>query len=114
MRVIFLPWARDRRATRGHGVAAQQMDDGFSGMISLHVDGPAERALRLANHCELFYRATSPGGTESLLEHRHTFEGPGSTAPPDMLRPSIEPENPDDLIADIDQALTRAFQEDDR
>ncbi|KAA2252715.1 PLP-dependent transferase [Solihabitans fulvus] len=92
----------------GHAVAARQMRDGFSGMLSLHVDGPGDLALRVARNCELFLAATSLGGVESLIEHRHTFEGPGSTAPPDMLRLSIGLEDPDDLIADLEQALKRA------
>ncbi len=96
----------------GHVVAAKQMTGGFSGMLSVHVDGDADRALRTANACELFVRATSLGGTESLVEHRFTFEGPGSTAPPDMLRVSVGLESPADLIADLDRALDRAWGHD--
>ena len=96
----------------GHAVASRQMRGGFSGMLSLHVDGPGELALRVARHTELFLSATSLGGVESLIEHRHTFEGPGSTAPPDMLRLSIGLEHPDDLIADLEQALKRAATDD--
>lgn len=96
----------------GHAVAARQMTGGFSGMLSLHVDGPGELALRVATKCKLFLRATSLGGTESLIEHRHTFEGPGSTAPPDMLRLSIGLEDVDDLVEDLEQALDRAAKDD--
>jgi cystathionine gamma-synthase len=91
----------------GHVIASKQMTNGFSGMLSLHVDGPPARALQVANNCELFIRATSLGGTESLIEHRFTFEGPGSTTPPDMLRISIGLESAHDLIADLEQALDR-------
>ncbi|HEV2639834.1 MAG TPA: PLP-dependent aspartate aminotransferase family protein [Actinocrinis sp.] len=94
----------------GHEVAARQMTGGFSGMLSLHVAGEWQRSLRTAQFCELFFRATSLGGTESLIEHRYTFEGPDSTCPKDMLRLSIGLEHPDDLIADLEQALKRAAE----
>ncbi|WP_432003013.1 trans-sulfuration enzyme family protein [Streptomyces sioyaensis] len=96
----------------GHEIAARQMTGGFSGMLSLHVDGPWQQSLRTANHCELFIRATSLGGVESLVEHRYTFEGPDSTSPKDMLRLSIGLESPADLVADLEQALEKAVKED--
>ncbi|MFC0861844.1 trans-sulfuration enzyme family protein [Sphaerimonospora cavernae] len=96
----------------GHEVAARQMTGGFSGMLSLHVAGHWQRSLQVAKYCELFIRATSLGGVESLIEHRYTFEGPGSTSPKDMVRLSIGLEHPDDLIADLEQALERASKDD--
>ncbi|MFE3548525.1 trans-sulfuration enzyme family protein [Streptomyces kronopolitis] len=96
----------------GHETAARQMTGGFSGMLSLHVDGAWQRSLRAANHCELFIRATSLGSVESLIEHRYTFEGPDSTSPKDMLRLSIGLESPADLVADLEQALEKAVKED--
>lgn len=91
----------------GHDLAARQMDGGFGGMLSLRVDGDAKRALQVALNCQLFVRATSLGGVESLIEHRATIEGPNSPIPPDLLRLSIGIEHPDDLIADLTQALDR-------
>ncbi|MBL1106740.1 PLP-dependent transferase [Streptomyces sp. 5-8] len=70
------------------------------------------RSLRVARHCQLFLRAASLGGVESLIEHGHTLEGPGSTAPKDRVRLSIGPESPADLVADLEQALERAAKED--
>ncbi|WP_407555169.1 PLP-dependent aspartate aminotransferase family protein [Streptomyces sp. Pv4-95] len=95
----------------GHEVASRQMTGGYSGMLSLHVAGPWQRSLRAAEHCELFIRATSLGGVESLIEHRYTFEGPDSTSPKDMLRLSIGLESPTDLVADLEQALERAAKD---
>ncbi|MFK0263394.1 trans-sulfuration enzyme family protein [Streptomyces angustmyceticus] len=95
----------------GHEISARQMTGGFSGMLSLHVDGPWQQSLRTANHCRLFIRATSLGGVESLVEHRYTFEGPGSTSPMDMLRLSIGLESPADLVADLEQALEKAAKD---
>jgi cystathionine gamma-synthase len=45
------------------------------------------------------------GGVESLIEHRASIEGPGTTSPEGLLRLSIGLENADDLIEDLDQAL---------
>ncbi|MCT7350774.1 PLP-dependent aspartate aminotransferase family protein [Streptomyces sp. 15-116A] len=95
----------------GHAVAARQMTGGFSGMLSLYVDGPWERSLQTAKNCELFIRATSLGGTESLIEHRFTFEGAGSRAPREMVRLSIGLEHPADLINDLEHALEKAAKE---
>jgi cystathionine gamma-synthase len=42
---------------------------------------------------------------ESLLEHRATVEGPASLAPSNLLRLAVGLESPDDLWADLDDAL---------
>ena len=55
--------------------------------------------------CKLFIRATSLGGTHSLIEHRASIEGPNTRTPQNLLRVSIGLEHADDLIADLDQAL---------
>jgi cystathionine gamma-synthase len=88
----------------GHAVAARQMA-GFGGVLSIRVAGGAEAARTVANSTELFTQATSLGGVESLIEHRASVEGAGSTAPPDLLRLSIGLEHPDDLLADLEQTL---------
>jgi cystathionine gamma-synthase len=61
--------------------------------------------MRLASRVRLFTRATSLGGTESLSEHRASVEAPPARTPEDLLRLSIGLEHPDDLIADLEQAL---------
>ncbi len=91
---------------RGHALAARQMRGGFGGMLSLRVKGGAAAALAVAKACRVFIRATSLGGVESLIEHRYTTEGPTSPIPEDLLRLSIGLETPDDLIADLEQALS--------
>ena len=90
----------------GHAVAARQMDGGFGGMLSLRVKGGAAAALRVAGRCQVFIRATSLGGVESLIEHRYSIEGPDSPVPEDLLRLSIGVENAEDLLADLLQALS--------
>jgi cystathionine gamma-synthase len=59
----------------------------------------------VAARVRLITRATSLGGTETLVEHRASVEGPESRTPPGLLRLSIGLEHPDDLIEDLDQAL---------
>ena len=50
-------------------------------------------------------RQTSLGGTESLLEHRKTVEGPDSPTPDNLIRLSVGLEDTQSLIADLQQAL---------
>jgi len=90
---------------RGHDVAARQMHGGFGGMLSVRLKGGAEAAIATAARVELWKRATSLGGVESLIEHRASVEGAGSPVPPDLLRLSVGIEDPDDLLADLRQAL---------
>ena len=88
----------------GHELAGRQMH-GFGAMVSFEVRGGAAAAVNVAARTQLFTRATSLGGYESLIEHRVTAEGPHSTTPPGLLRCSIGLEHVDDLLADLDQAL---------
>lgn len=99
----------------GHEVAARQRaggpeappdrDPGFGGMLSFQVRGDGPAAMAVTARLRLFTRATSLGGTESLIEHRASVEGPGTTTPENLLRVSIGLEHPDDLIDDLAQAL---------
>jgi cystathionine gamma-synthase len=89
----------------GHDVAARQMS-AFGGMLSFQVRGDRERAMQTAARCELFIRATSLGGAHSLIEHRASVEGPQTKTPQNLLRLSVGLEHPDDLIADLEQALS--------
>jgi len=100
----------------GHEVARAQMAGGFGGMLSLRVKAPAgsgpaggeAAAISVAAHTQIWKRATSLGGTESLVEHRASIEGAGTPAPADLLRLSVGLEHADDLIADLEHALARA------
>jgi len=90
----------------GHEVARRQMRGGFSGMLSIAVRGGEARAIAAAARVDVWKRATSLGGVESLIEHRASVEGAGTPCPPDVLRLSVGLEDPQDLYADLDQALT--------
>src|SRR5438034_7708305 len=97
----------------GHEIAKRQMsirstnaqDKLFGGMLSFQVKGGREAAMSVAERTKIFIRATSLGGVESLIEHRASIEGTGTTSPENLLRLSIGLENADDLIEDLDQAL---------
>jgi cystathionine gamma-synthase len=91
----------------GHAVAARQMG-AFGGMLSFRVRGGRDAAVAAVGRAQLFTRATSLGGVESLIEHRATSEGQASRAPQELIRLSVGLEHPDDLIADLDQALAGA------
>jgi cystathionine gamma-synthase len=90
----------------GHDIAKRQMQGGFGGMVSFLVKGGTKAALALIKKCQVFTKATSLGGVESLIEHRYTVEGKNSPIPPELLRLSVGIELADDLIADLEQALT--------
>jgi cystathionine gamma-synthase len=88
-----------------HALAQRQMDSGFGGLLSLLVQGGADATLAVAGRLRLIARATSLGGTESVIEHRFTIEGTSTGVPPNLLRLSVGIEDSDDLIADLAQAL---------
>ena len=93
---------------------AMELMKGGGGMVSFEVDGSGQDALRVSEAMRLFTLATSLGGVESLVsipvitshamisaEHRQKM---GVTD--QLIRLSVGIENCDDLIADLDQALT--------
>src|SRR5688572_8712753 len=88
----------------GHKIAARQMSM-FSGMLSFEVRGGREAALGVTAKTEIFIRATSLGGVESLIEHRASIKGEDPRTPQGLLRLSVGLEHPDDLIEDLAQAL---------
>jgi cystathionine beta-lyase/cystathionine gamma-synthase len=94
-------------------LAMAQMRGG-GGVVSFEVDGSAEDARRVSEALHLFTLAPSLGGIDSLVsipvltshatvapEHRKQM---GITE--QLIRLSVGIENADDLIADLDQALT--------
>jgi cystathionine beta-lyase/cystathionine gamma-synthase len=114
--------ARDRRVERvyypglpahpDHEVARRQMR-GFGGMVCVDLGGSYERAARFFDRLQVIQRAASLGGVESLCslpvltsQWGHTeSELRQAGVTPGMARLSIGLEDPDDLIADLDQAL---------
>ena len=98
----------------GHAIAARQMHGGFGGMLSIRVRSKnrsvtaEQAAIATAAKVQLWKRATSLGGVESLIEHRASIEGAGTPVPADLLRLSVGLEERDDLTADLEQALAQA------
>ncbi|GAA0782127.1 aminotransferase class V-fold PLP-dependent enzyme [Roseibium denhamense] len=88
-----------------HTLAKSMMTGGFGSLMSIRIKGGRKVAMRTVGALDLFQRATSLGGVESLVEHRQTIEGDASGIPDDLLRLSIGIEHISDLIADLDQAL---------
>ena len=95
----------------GHEVAKRQMHGGFGGMMSIRVRGHGAdangeaAAIGTAANVQLWKRATSLGGVESLIEHRASVEGAGTPAPPNLLRLSVGIEDTGDLIDDLQRAI---------
>jgi len=89
-----------------HEVACRQMTR-FGGMMSVQVGGDRHESIAIAGRLKIFTQATSLGGTESLIEHRASVEGPATRAPENLLRISVGLEHIEDLKEDFDDALRR-------
>ncbi|MGX0630567.1 cystathionine gamma-synthase [Corynebacterium afermentans] len=94
----------------GHDVAAKQMTR-FGGMVSVLFQ-TTEQAKAFCKSTKLFCLAESLGGVESLLEHPATMThvsvaGSALEVPGELVRISVGIEEEADLIADLEQALTR-------
>jgi cystathionine gamma-synthase len=89
----------------GHAIAKTQMTGGFGGMLSVRMHRGRPAAIQAASSMRLWKRATSFGGVESLIEHRSSMEGEGSTCPDDLLRLSVGIEDGEELYDDLDRGL---------
>ena len=94
----------------GHAVASRQMKR-YGGMVSFRVAGGEAAALAVCERTEVFTLAESLGGIESLIEHpgRMTHASVAGTdleVPADLVRLSVGIETADDLLADLDSALS--------
>jgi len=97
----------------GHALAQTQMN-GFGGMLTIQIAGSGEHASQVADRLRLFTLAPSLGGAESLVTQPCTTTHHGLSAEErarrgiadSLLRLSIGLEDPTDLIADLEQALT--------
>jgi cystathionine gamma-lyase len=95
-----------------HALAKAQMS-GFGGMISVEL-GTKERANEVLSRCRVFSLAESLGGVESLISHpasmTHSSVEPARRAAlgitEGMIRLSCGVEDAEDLLADLEQALS--------
>jgi cystathionine gamma-synthase len=95
----------------GHEVAAKQMRR-FGGMVSFLAAGGEQHAIEICNRARLFTLGESLGGVESLIEHpgrmtHASAAGSPLEVPADLVRLSVGIETVDDLLADLEQALSR-------
>lgn len=84
-------------------------------MLSFYIKGKEKQAFKFLNNLKLIHLAVSLGSTESLAEHPATMTH--ASVPPEekkmygitenMIRLSVGIENADDLIKDIEQALSK-------
>lgn len=96
-----------------HALAVRQME-GFGGMLSFEVEGGLPAATAALRAVRLMRNAVSLGGMESLITHPASLIFAHQTAaeieaagiPAGLLRLSVGLEEPADIIADLDQALT--------
>lgn len=96
-----------------HALAKRQMD-GFGGMLSVYVKGGLAEASRFCERLELFTLAESLGGVESLVNHPAVMTHASVPAErraalgitDNLVRLSAGVEDIDDLIADVNQALS--------
>lgn len=93
-----------------HALAKRQMRD-FGGMISLILTGGAEAGKRFVSRTKLFALAESLGGVESLIEHPYSMTHASTASSeiavdPGLVRLSVGIEHIDDLIEDLQGALT--------
>jgi cystathionine gamma-lyase len=97
-----------------HEIAQRQMHGGFGGIISVVLRGGLDDARRFLERCHLFALAESLGGVESLIEHPGIMT---HASLPDSMRAalgitdsfvriSVGVESVDDLIAELNDALT--------
>ena len=94
----------------GHDVAARQMS-GFGGMVSFRLAGGEAAALEVCRRTRVFTLGESLGGVESLVEHpgrmtHASTAGSPLEVPDDLVRLSVGIESGDDLVADLEQALS--------
>jgi len=95
-----------------HALACRQMSD-FGGMIAFELDGGLSAGTRFMNRLNLIRRAVSLGDAESLIQHPASMTHSTMSAEErarcaiddGLIRLSVGLETPDDLIADLDQAL---------
>ncbi len=118
-------WLRDRREVArvfhpgledhpGHDVARRQMPGGFGGMLSFELVGGFEQVREVLPRLRLAHRAANLGAVETVVAPPRTgshvelteVERAALGIPEGLVRYSTGIEDPDDLLADLEAALT--------
>ena len=108
---VFYPGLQEHP---GHEIAARQMK-GFGGIISFEVKGGKEAGMQLVNSMRMIRIAVSLGDAETLIEHpasmTHSTYSPEDQAAagitPGLIRLSVGLENVEDILADLEQGLSK-------
>ncbi len=85
----------------------------YGHLLSFRVDGPPENARKVFDNLKIIFRAGDLGRIKSIATipaiSTHLQQGEEARqkadVPPQMIRLCVGAENPDDIIADLDQAL---------
>jgi cystathionine gamma-lyase len=96
-----------------HEVAARQMKDGFSGMISFEIDGGVAAGVKLMNSVKLCALAESLGSVETMITHPASMTHAAVPAEErrargltdGLVRLSVGIEDADDIREDLEQAF---------
>ncbi|GAA0622398.1 cystathionine gamma-synthase [Kribbella sandramycini] len=94
----------------GHETAAKQMKR-YGGIVSFRVSGGEAQAIDICNRAEVFTLGESLGGVESLIEHpgkmtHASVAGTPLEVPADLIRLSVGIETVEDLLEDLDRAMS--------
>ena len=97
-----------------HALAKRQMSNGYGGIVTVVLRGGLAAARRALERCRLFALAESLGGVESLIEHPGIMTHaslPEATRrslgiSDGLIRLSVGVEDVEDLIADLQHALS--------
>ncbi|SUI59114.1 trans-sulfuration enzyme family protein [Shewanella baltica] len=106
---VYYPGLAD---DQGHQVLSETIN-AFGGMVSIELEGGFNRAAQFLDHLNLFTQAVSLGDLESLACHPASTTHAAMDAASrlasgvndNLIRLSIGVEDPQDLIADLEQAL---------
>ncbi len=99
-----------------HANAKEQLDHGFGGVVNFGIKGGLEAGRTLINSVELFSLLANVGDAKSLIIHPATTtheqlneeQQAAAGASADLIRLSIGLEDIEDIIDDLDRALTKA------
>ena len=99
-----------------HANATEQLDHGFGGVVNFGIKGGLEAGRTLINSIELFSLLANVGDAKSLIIHPATTtheqlneeQQAAAGVTPDLIRLSIGLEDIEDIIDDLDGALTKA------
>ena len=100
-----------------HDNASEYLDDGYGGMITFGLEAGYEAGRELCNEVELASLVANVGDAKTLIIHPASTthqqlteeEQMASGVKPDLIRLSVGLEGTDDIIADLDQAITDAI-----